>query len=202
MRPLLPGLAALFLLASPVAAQEAAEFRADAFAVEGLVEAQYAYLERLPGGRFPDSAVLKAEAAAVHDRRSLLAYAERAVAALADHHAITGSSFADSWALVPSYADLWVEAEGDGSTLRLAPHLALKPSAKSLREWEQRLPDRQFVRIHRSCLVAKAQITGFDKEGGDGGEARWVVTLAGLEEKLPVSRRQQHIVKELGRIVL
>lgn len=113
MRPLLPGLAALFLLASPVAAQEAADFRADALAVEGLVNGQYAYLERLPGGRFPDSAVLRAEAEAVHDRRSLLAYAERAVAALADHHAITGSSFADSWALVPSYADLWVEAEGD-----------------------------------------------------------------------------------------
>lgn len=113
MRPLLPGLAALFLLASPAVGQEAAEFRADALAVEGLVNGQYAYLERLPGGRFPDSGVLRAEAAAVHDRRSLLAYAERAVAALADHHAITGSSFADSWALVPSYADLWVEAEGD-----------------------------------------------------------------------------------------
>jgi DNA-binding LytR/AlgR family response regulator len=43
-----------------------------------------------------------------------------------------------------------IEAEGDGFTLRLAPHLARKPSAKSLREWEQRLPDRHFVRIHRS----------------------------------------------------
>jgi two-component system LytT family response regulator len=32
--------------------------------------------------------------------------------------------------------------EGDGSALRLAPRLARKPSAKSLREWEQRLPDR------------------------------------------------------------
>ena len=68
MRPLLPGLAALFLLASPVAAQEAADFRADALAVEGLVEAQYAYLERLPGGRFPDSGVLRAEAAAVQEQ--------------------------------------------------------------------------------------------------------------------------------------
>lgn len=113
MRPLLPLLAAFAMAASPVAAQEAADFRADALAVEGLVEAQYAYLERLPGGRLPDSAVLRAEAEAVHDGRSLLAYAERAVAALADHHAITGSSFAGSWALVPSYADLWVEPEGD-----------------------------------------------------------------------------------------
>jgi two-component system response regulator AlgR len=49
--------------------------------------------------------------------------------------------------------------------------------------------------------VAKAHITGFEKEGGEG-EGRWVVTLAGLDEKLPVSRRQQHIVKEMGRNVL
>jgi len=114
MRPSPPLLAVLAMAASPVAAQEAADFRADALAIEGLVEAQYAYLERLPGGRFPESAVLRAEAEAVGDRRALLAYAERAVAALADHHAITGSSFADSWALVPSYADLWVEPDGDG----------------------------------------------------------------------------------------
>ncbi len=114
MRPLLPGLAAFTLLAAPVAAQEAADFRADALAVEGLVEAQYAYLDRLSESRFPRSAPLRAEAEAVGDRRTLLAYAERAVMALADHHAITGSSFADSWALVPSYADLWVEPEGGG----------------------------------------------------------------------------------------
>lgn len=113
MRPLLLPLLLLGLAAAPAAAQEAADFRDDALAVERLVNAQYAYLERLPGRRFPESAVLQAEAEAVHDGRSLLAYAERAVAALADHHAITGSSFADSWALVPSYADLWIEPEGE-----------------------------------------------------------------------------------------
>lgn len=60
----------------------------------------------------------------------------------------------------------------------------------------------QFVRIHRSCLVAKAHIAGFEKEAGEGGEARWVVLMQGLDERLPVSRRQQHIVKELGRNAL
>jgi two-component system, LytTR family, response regulator AlgR len=60
----------------------------------------------------------------------------------------------------------------------------------------------QFVRIHRSCLVAKAHIAGFEREAADGGEARWVVLLQGLAERLPVSRRQQHIVKELGRNAL
>jgi two-component system response regulator AlgR len=55
-----------------------------------------------------------------------------------------------------------------------------------------------FVRIHRSCLVAKAHIAGFEKEAGEG-EGHWVVLMQGLDERLPVSRRQQHIVKELGR---
>lgn len=113
MRPIVPPLAlSAVALVAPVQAQEAADYRADALAIEALVDAEYAYPERLPGGRFPASPVLRAEAEAVSDSRSLLRYAERAVAALADHHAITGSSFADSRALVPSYADLWVEADG------------------------------------------------------------------------------------------
>jgi carboxyl-terminal processing protease len=57
----------------------------------------------------PMSDKLRAEADAVDSRDALIRYAERALAALADHHAITGSSLADSWALVPSYSDLWVE---------------------------------------------------------------------------------------------
>jgi two-component system, LytTR family, response regulator AlgR len=69
---------------------------------------------------------------------------------------------------------------------------------ESLSRLEQEFAD-QFVRIHRSCLVAKAHVTGFEKDAGEAGEARWAVLLNGLEEKLPVSRRQQHIVKEFGR---
>ncbi len=60
----------------------------------------------------------------------------------------------------------------------------------------------QFVRIHRSCLVSKSHIAGFEKEAVEGAEAHWVVLMQGLEERLPVSRRQQHIVKELGRNAL
>jgi len=60
----------------------------------------------------------------------------------------------------------------------------------------------QFVRVHRSCLVAKSHVAGFEKEAAEGGETRWVVLVKGLDERLPVSRRQQHIVKELGRSVL
>lgn len=69
---------------------------------------------------------------------------------------------------------------------------------ESLSRLEQEFAD-QFVRIHRSCLVAKAYITGFEKEAAEAGESRWTVMLNGMEEKLPVSRRQQHIVKEFGK---
>lgn len=119
MRALLSLLLTLTCAALPVRAQlPRAEplpeaFRADALSIEGLVNAQYAYLDRLPGGALPMSAALRAEAEAVSDRRSLLRYAEHAVTALADHHAITGGSFNDSWGLVPSYSDLWIEPEGD-----------------------------------------------------------------------------------------
>lgn len=95
----------------------AAQARSDALSLEELVNAAYAYLERLPGGRFTLTPALRAEAEAVRDRRMLLSFAERALALLADHHAITGSSFADSWAVVPSYADLWVERLAGGYTV-------------------------------------------------------------------------------------
>lgn len=119
MRALLTLLFALCLAGQPAAAQTPPTepgpeaWRADALSIEALVNSQYAYLDRFPGGVMPMSAVLRAEAEAVGDRRALLRYAEHAVAALADHHAITGGSFNDSWGLVPSYSDLWIEPEGD-----------------------------------------------------------------------------------------
>jgi carboxyl-terminal processing protease len=93
-------------------ASESAGFRDDARSIERLVNENYAYLERFEEGAMPISARLRSEAEAVRDRASLLRYAERALFALADHHAITGASFADSWAIVPSYADLWLERRG------------------------------------------------------------------------------------------
>jgi len=88
-------------------------WREDARSIEGLINARYAYLDRFPGGVMPMSDALRTEAEAVHDRSSLLRYAEHALTALADPHAITGNSFRDSWAVTPSYADLWVEREGE-----------------------------------------------------------------------------------------
>ncbi|MEA2998232.1 MAG: hypothetical protein QOK17_65 [Sphingomonadales bacterium] len=102
----------LFLAAAPAAEPSADDYRVDARSVAPLIQDTYAYLDRFPGGVAPRSPKLEAEAEQVHDRRSLLLYAERALLALADHHAITGASTAHSWAIVPSYADLWIERRG------------------------------------------------------------------------------------------
>jgi two-component system response regulator AlgR len=101
--------------------------------------------------------------------------------------------------LIPVPDILYLRAELKYVTIRTAAREYLLEEALSKLELE--FADL-FVRIHRSCLVAKAHITGFEKGTGDASEAHWLVTLAGLDEKLPVSRRQQHIVKELGRKVL
>jgi len=69
---------------------------------------------------------------------------------------------------------------------------------ESLAKLEQEFLGR-FVRIHRNCLVAKDAIRGFDRETEPDGEGHWVVVLKDLAEKLAVSRRQQHIVREFGK---
>ena len=102
----------LFLLAG-AAAPAPTDFASDARSIEGVVNANYGYLERFPDGKMPMTAKLRAEAAAVTSEPALIRYAERALTLLADHHAITGSSLSDSWAVFPSYGDLWIEREGD-----------------------------------------------------------------------------------------
>ena len=52
-----------------------------------------------------------------------------------------------------------------------------------------------FVRIHRNCLVARAAVGGFEKSAGDS-DSGWAVVIKATGERLPVSRRQQHVVKE------
>jgi two-component system response regulator AlgR len=68
---------------------------------------------------------------------------------------------------------------------------------ESLNKLEQEF-GRQFVRIHRNCLVARAAIRGFERVQ-DEGEGHWEVVFSRIEEKLAVSRRQQHVVREFGR---
>lgn len=78
-----------------------------------------------------------------------------------------------------------IEAEGDGSVLRLSPHFGRKPSAKSLKEWEDRLPDRHFVRIHRSAIVNLEYVERLEP----WSHASQHVYLRGLREPMVMSRR-------------
>ena len=55
-----------------------------------------------------------------------------------------------------------------------------------------------FVRIHRNCLVARRRIRGFERGDETDGEAGWSVVLDGIDEKLPVSRRQWPQIKALA----
>ncbi|MEO0908471.1 MAG: peptidase S41, partial [Pseudomonadota bacterium] len=59
--------------------------------------------------RFELTNKLTAEADSVSTQSELLRFVERALMLLGDHHAITGASFSNSWAVVPSYSDLWIE---------------------------------------------------------------------------------------------
>lgn len=107
--------ATLFLIwLSLGASADGPNYGAAARSLDETIAAKYAYSEKLPEGLLPQSLKLDAERAAVHDESSLLRYAENRIASLADHHAITGSSFQNSWAVVPTYADLWiVKRDGD-----------------------------------------------------------------------------------------
>lgn len=70
---------------------------------------------------------------------------------------------------------------------------------ESLVQLEQEFSAR-FVRVHRNCLVARAAVTGVERAGEQDGEARWDIVLAGLPERLPISRRQWPLVKQALRL--
>ena len=98
--------------------------------------------------------------------------------------------------LIPIEQVLYMRAELKYVTVRTVQreYLIEEPLVGLEKEFSMR-----FVRIHRNCLVAKEQIEGFERVAeSEGGEAHWTVKLKGLEEKLPISRRQQAIVKEFS----
>jgi len=98
--------------------------------------------------------------------------------------------------LIPVEDVLFLRAELKYVTVRTAGREYL--IEESLTQLEQEFPDR-LVRVHRNCLVSRAAIRGFERAATDSGEGPWQVVLAGLEERIPVSRRQQHLVRDLVR---
>jgi two-component system, LytTR family, response regulator AlgR len=99
--------------------------------------------------------------------------------------------------LVPVDKILYMRAELKYVTIRTTEREHLLE--ESLVRLEQEFRDR-FVRIHRSCLVAREYVDSFERSGEDSAEGGWVVVLRGLDERLPVSRRQQHVIKDFGRL--
>lgn len=69
---------------------------------------------------------------------------------------------------------------------------------ESLTRLEEEFGER-FVRVHRSCLVARDAIRGFERGAGEGGEGQWEVLLSGCDERIAVSRRQQHVVRDMAK---
>jgi two-component system response regulator AlgR len=99
--------------------------------------------------------------------------------------------------LVPVDRILFLRAELKYVTIRTVDHEYLLE--ESLVRLEEEFGER-FVRIHRSCLVARDHIDRFERGSEENGDSGWTVVMRGLDERLPISRRQQHIVKEFGRL--
>lgn len=57
----------------------------------------------------------------------------------------------------------------------------------------------RFIRLHRSVLVARDAIAGFEKSDAADTETQWQAILRGIPERLPVSRRQWPLVKSYAR---
>ncbi|WP_019880832.1 MULTISPECIES: LytTR family DNA-binding domain-containing protein [unclassified Methylophilus] len=98
--------------------------------------------------------------------------------------------------LVPISDVLYLRAELKYVTVRTRDKSYLLET--SLSQLEQTYA-AQFVRIHRNALVARAAISGFEKqrisEGEEAGETAWVVLIKGIPETLLVSRRHQSVIK-------
>jgi two-component system response regulator AlgR len=97
--------------------------------------------------------------------------------------------------LIPVKGVIYLKAELKYVTVRTAEREFLIEEA--LTKLEEEFGER-FVRAHRNCLVARAAVRGFERTMKEG-EAHWEVLLNGVDERIAVSRRQQHIVRELGK---
>ncbi len=110
--------------------------------------------------------------------------------------------------LVPVEDVLYLKAELKYVTVRtVQKEFLLEESLTKLEEEFTGL----FTRIHRNTLVSTKDVIGFEKiadggaeaddghvgtDKGDNGGTHWAVVIRGIPERLAVSRRQQHLVKE------
>ena len=99
--------------------------------------------------------------------------------------------------LVPLEDVVYLKAELKYITIRTPQREYLLE--ESLTKLESEFGGR-FVRVHRNCLVARDRIRGFERRVNDDGDAHWEVLLNGVPECLPVSRRQQFVVRDIGKV--
>jgi two-component system, LytTR family, response regulator AlgR len=111
--------------------------------------------------------------------------------------------------LVPVEDIIYLKAELKYLTVRTADREYLLE--ESLTKIEEEFAG-VFTRLHRNAIVATKRIAGFEREAttsaeaedgessgaeaGSAGGMRWVCNIKGVPEKLPVSRRQQHVIRE------
>ena len=90
---------------------------------------------------------------------------------------------------------LYLRADQKYVTLRTREreHLIEEPLVALEREFAG-----TFVRIHRNSLVSRTAIRGFERASGSAEEEpHWLVVLEDIAERLPVSRRQWPLLREL-----
>jgi two-component system response regulator AlgR len=173
--------AIIFVTAHERHALEAFELNALDYLMKPVrAERLVAALRKVAGARAPDRARLSEVAERMQDAggRGHLSVAER-----------------NRIVLVPVTEILFLKAEQKYVTLRTREREYLvEESLVSLEREFARL----FVRVHRNCLVARGAIRGFERLAADAGDdAHWLVVLDGLDEKLPVSRRQWPALRNL-----
>jgi two-component system response regulator AlgR len=101
--------------------------------------------------------------------------------------------------LIPIADVIYLRAELKYTTVRTAEKEYLLE--ESLNHLEQEF-GHIFIRLHRNCLVAKTYILGYEKrhtsdesENNADGEKHWVALLKHIPDTVPVSRRQQHLIR-------
>lgn len=88
-----------------------------------------------------------------------------------------------------------LQAAGDDSIAHVAKRAATARTGKSLAEWKARLPERSFVRIHRSTIIN----LDFVERVEAWSHASYLVYLRGIQTPLKMSRRYGRSLRiELG----
>ncbi|HSH55090.1 MAG TPA: LytTR family DNA-binding domain-containing protein [Methylotenera sp.] len=134
---------------------------------------------------------------AINKARALLPKQLEALASLNPHRSHLSITERGRILLVPINEIIYLRAELKYITVRTATREYLLE--ESLSHLEQEFGN-MFIRLHRNCLVANAYILGFEKrcgDNGDNGEKQWVALLKDIPETISVSRRQQHLVREV-----